>query len=190
VKLRPGSYRDDSTNNGTSEGGPPNGEGVWTFSPKLSYGAHLAGVPKVTLDLDGPANSNLVVDVYDVDAAENATLISRGAYLLAGPGQVSFDLYGDDWKLPAGHRIGVLVTGANAEWWQHVPTLQSVTVKSGQITLPFLSCARTRTIQGDPSVKLESYKADSPFQVPAADVSAGTDPAFTLPPAQQTCAGR
>jgi hypothetical protein len=31
-----------------------------------------------------PGDANLVVDVYDIDSGRNATLISRGAYLLAG----------------------------------------------------------------------------------------------------------
>ena len=61
-----------------------------------------------------------MADVYDIDTAGNAILISRGTYLLPGSGKVGFDLYGDDWKLPAGHRVGVLLTGANAEWWLHV----------------------------------------------------------------------
>jgi putative CocE/NonD family hydrolase len=33
--LRPGAYTDDGQNNGTAEGGSPNGQGVWTISPPL-----------------------------------------------------------------------------------------------------------------------------------------------------------
>jgi putative CocE/NonD family hydrolase len=185
--LNAGSYSDDATNNGTAEGGSPNGEGVWTISPPLASGAHLAGVPKVTVDVAAaPARANLVADVYDLDAADGATLISRGTYLLPGPGRVSFDLYGDDWKLPAGHRVGVLVTGANAEWWLHVPTFGTVTVGAASIDLPFLRCTRTETIQGDPSVKLDAYRADAPFAVPAATVAAAQRADF-LAPATQAC---
>jgi hypothetical protein len=181
--LRAGSYQDDGQNNGTAEGGTPNGQGIWTISPPLSADAHVAGVPRVTVDAEpARADANLVVDVYDIDSGRNATLISRGAYLLRGPGPVTYDLYGDDWKLPAGHRLGVLVTGANAEWWLHTPTLGAVSVRSASIELPFLQCRRTATIQGDPSLKLESYKADAPFTLPAATVTAGTDPAMTVPP--------
>jgi hypothetical protein len=100
-----------------------------------------------------PGDANLVVDVYDIDSGRNATLISRGAYLLGGNELASFDLYGDDWWIPAGHRVGVLVTGANAEWWQHVPTGGTVTVRDARLELPFLRCTRTDTIQGGPSVK-------------------------------------
>jgi predicted acyl esterase len=185
--LKPGAYEDDGQNNGTAEGGSPNGLGVWTISPPLAGDAHLAGVPRVTVDAEpARADANLAVDVYDIDAGRQATLISRQAYLLRGPGPVTFDLYGDDWRLPAGHRLGVLVTGANAEWWAHLPTLGTVDVRSASIELPFLRCRRTATIQGAPSVKLEDYRASAPFEVPAATIEQATDPAFTVP-ALQTC---
>jgi uncharacterized protein len=165
--LNPGTYSDDGTNNGTAEGGSPNGEGIWTVSPPLDSAAHLAGVPHVSVNLTTTLpNANLVADVYDIDTSGNAILISRGTYLVPGSGPVGFDLYGDDWKLPAGHRVGVLLTGANAEWWLNVPTGQTVTVDSASISLPLEQCTRTETIQGDPSIKLDSYRADAPFKVP------------------------
>ena len=164
----------------------PNGRGVRTISPPLPYAAHLAGVPKATVDASALLpNANLVVDVYDIDSANNATLISRNASLIAKTGATSLDLYGDDWKIARGHRIGVLVTGANAEWWAHVPMLQTVTVRGGSISLPFLARTRPDTIRGDPSVKLESYKADAPFAVPAATIATGTSPSVGIP-SQQT----
>jgi hypothetical protein len=186
--LRPGSYTDDAENNGTAEGGSPNGQGIWTFSPPLAHDAWLAGVPRVTVSASMLLpDANLVADVYDVDSAGNALLISRGTYLLGGSGRVSFDLYGDDWKLPAGHRVGVLLTSSNAEWWLHRPTLQSVTVSSASIALPWRGCAGGTAIEGGPSIKLDSYKADAPFAVPAATITGATDPAFALPGALGAC---
>jgi hypothetical protein len=129
----------------------------------------------------------MAVDVYDVDGAGNATLISRGTTLLPNSGSTDLELYGNDWKLPAGHRIGVLVTSSNAEWWAHVPTGQTVTVKGGSVSLPFLTCARDATIQGDPSIKLEDYKAGAPFAVDSQTISEGTASDFALPPALTTC---
>jgi uncharacterized protein len=186
--LRPGSYRDDATNNGTAEGGSPNGEGIWTFSPAFDHEVRFAGVPRLTVTEHSLLQSaNLTADVYDLDAQNNAILISRGTYLLGGTGTVSFDLYGDDWVLPAGHRIGVLITSSNSEWWTNVPTLQTVTVNSASIALPFLGCQRNATIEGGPSIKLDSYKADAPFQVSAATVSGATDPSFPVPPPLAAC---
>src|SRR4051812_33978651 len=196
TNLKTGSYSDDSTNTGedadTNIGGVgPFGEGVWTFSPPFAYTVHMAGVPKITADLDFPAaEANFVADVYDVDAKNNATLISRGAYLAPSAGKISFDLYGDDWTMPAGHRLGVLLTGANQEWWAHVPTGQQVDVKSAQITLPFLGCRRSAFIQGDPSVKLESYMKNAPFPVDDATVKDATLAGFALPPDQGDCTAK
>src|SRR3954463_3603218 len=170
--LNGGEYSDDGQNNGTGSGA---GTGIWTVSPILKSDAHFAGVPKVTVDVaSAPENANLVVDVYDIDSGRNATLVSRGAYLLAGNQLANFDLYGDDWKIPAGHRVGVLITSSNAEWWTHVPTLGTVTVRDARIELPYLRCTRTSDLEGDPSVKLESYKAEAPFQVPADTLDAAT----------------
>jgi predicted acyl esterase len=187
--LRPGSYSDDAQNNGTAEGGSPNGQGIWTFSPPLAHDGWLAGVPRVTVNaaITLP-DANLVADVYDVDSAGRAILISRATYLLGGSGQVAFDLYGDDWKLPAGHRVGVLLTSSNAEWWLHRPTLQPVTVSAASVSLPWRGCSGGAAIEGGPSIKLDSYRADAPFTVAASTISAATDPSFALPPALSACA--
>ncbi|HET6549773.1 MAG TPA: CocE/NonD family hydrolase [Solirubrobacter sp.] len=177
--LNGGDYSDDGSNNGTGDG---SGNGIWTVSSPLTADAHVAGVPKVTVDVaSAPENANLVVDVYDIAADDSATLISRGAYLLSGNELASFDLYGDDWRLPAGHRVGVLITGANAEWWQHVPTLGTVTVRDARIELPYLHCTRGSDLQGDPSVKLESYREEAPFSVPAETIAAAERADFMVP---------
>jgi predicted acyl esterase len=177
--LNAGEYTDDGQNNGTGSG---SGTGIWTISPRVTEDAHFSGVPKVSVDVSSaPANANLVVDVYDIDSGRDATLVSRGAYLLSGNELANFDLYGDDWKIPAGHRVGVLITSANAEWWLHVPTLGTVGVRDARIQLPFLKCTRTSNEQGAPSVKLESYRAQAPFNIPAETMDAATRPEFLVP---------
>jgi hypothetical protein len=62
-----------------------------------------------------------------------------------------------------------------------------VTVKSASISLPFLRCRRGRTIQGDPSIKLEDYLEGAPFEVSADTVSSATDPSFPVPPRLARC---
>src|SRR3989440_1978714 len=194
--LNPGTYTDNGQNNGTGqkpfEGGPatpPYGDGVWTFSRKFGHLVHFAGVPHVNVQTSAVADrGNLVVDVYDVDAKGNALLISRGAFLLhSGTTNASYDLYGNDWLLPKGHRLGVLVTSSNAEWWSHVPTGQPITVKKASITMGFATCARRKTIQGRSSIFLDDYKVFQPFPVDAATVSQGTRKGFPVPAALRTC---
>jgi uncharacterized protein len=66
-------------------------------------------------------------------------------------------------------------------WAAAAPSAQTVGVRGGSITLPFLRYRRTQTIQGDPGVQLASHMQDT-VTVPADQVSsAETD--FTLPPA-------
>ena len=74
------------------------------------------------------------------------------------------------------------MTDNNQDWWLlAAPTLQTVTVTGGTVTLPFLRYQRTQTIQGDPGVQLAGYLANT-VTVPAATLaSSQTD--FTLPPA-------
>ena len=130
-------------------------------------------------------DANLVADVYDVDSGGQATLISRGTYLLPGSGQVSVDLYGDDWKLPAGHRVGVLLTSSNSEWWLHRPTLQPVTVSSASISLPW----RVRGRRRDRGRPLDQAHSTRPPRRSGArgDLAAATDPSFALPGALGAC---
>jgi hypothetical protein len=60
-------------------------------------------------------------------------------------------------------------------------------VSSASIALPWRGCAGGTAIEGGPSIKLDSYKADAPFAVPAATITGATDPAFALPGALGAC---
>jgi uncharacterized protein len=187
--LNSGTYVDHGQNNGTNVGTPPNGDGVWTFSPAYDHVVHYAGVPHVNVQTVAPVDrGNLVVNTYDLDAKNNATLISRGAYLLnGGTTNASFDLYGNDWIMPAGHRLGVLVTSSDSEWWTHVPTGQTITVKRATITLGYDACARPKLIQGRESIFLQDYLATAPFAVDPATIHQSTRPGFPVPGVLTSC---
>jgi uncharacterized protein len=188
-QLKPGSYTDTAMNSGSADGAKPTdttGSGVWTISPPLAGAAHLAGVPGVKLDVTSSLpNANLSVDVYDIDANNSALLLSRTANLLAmGANQISPEMYGNDWLIPAGHRLGVLVSTANDEWWTPTPTESTVTLNQGSVTLPFLRYTRTTTIPGKRPARLDQWLAAAPFTLPAATVTGSTSPGFALPPPQ------
>ena len=54
-----------------------------------------------------------------------------------GDSTIPLTLWAADWKLAAGHRIGVRVTDNNQDFWVlAVPTVQPVTVRGGSVTLP------------------------------------------------------
>jgi len=182
AQLKVGSFADDGNNNGTGSG---SGNGIWTFSPPLSSPAQLAGMPKLLAEVAvGVPRANLVANVYDVDKDGMATLVSRGAMLVRESGRVELELYGQDWTFAPGHRVGVLLSGSNAEWWTHVATNTQVMVSSARISLPFLKYSRPSDLAGKKASKLEDYLAGAPFAVTADVIAAATDPGFPLPPAQ------
>ena len=194
TKLLRGGYTDsfnaadsEDFNAGTSPS-DTEGAGVWTISPPIAYPAHFAGVPGVTLDVTSQApNSDLSVDVYDIHPDDKAILLSRTANLLAqGEQVIRPEMYGNDWLIGAGDRLGVVVTSANDGWWQPIPTQTPVTLNSGTITLPFLRYTRSA------SQNLTGYKYPQRLKdwlagagsltLSASTVSGATDPGFQLPP--------
>ena len=179
TSLKGGSYVDDGANNGDGTG--TTGRGIWSVSQPLPHTARLAGMPKVTVDVTTTPRSNLVANVYDIAPNKKATLVSRGAYLLQGNGPVSFDLYGQDWVFEKGHRVGVLLSSSNAEWFVHAPTRQTVTVKGGSVSLPFLTYSRASDLAGEGTGRLASVKGRA-FTVADAALTDGAVN-FTLPPA-------
>jgi predicted acyl esterase len=187
--LRAGSYTDTAQSYATGAADDSTARsGVWTISQPLPYDLHLAGSGTMVVDVSTTLpHANLAVDVYDLDANGTGPLITRQGHMIRGGGnyQIRLELWSADWKLKAGHRIGVRVTDNNQDWWLlAVPTLQTVTVKGGSVTLPFLRYRRTQTIQGDPGTQLAGYLSDT-VSLPSLLLYA-SQAKFTLPPALQT----
>ena len=190
TNLFSGSYQDNGSNRGSRVSGPGGvavgsaayGAGVWTFSPPLAQTEQLTGIPTATIDVKPEVpRTNVVVNVYDVDPEGNATMLTRGAALADSAGPKDVLLWPTDWKIQPGPRIGVLVSGANAEAFTHVPTRSTVTVTGGQIRLPFLDTVRTSDLPGATSPRLESYKLAAPFVVAAETIASNTNRDFVLP---------
>jgi hypothetical protein len=179
--LRSGTYTDDGQG---SQWGSGATSGIWTISPPLAHDAHLAGSPQVVVPISTPVpNSNLVVSVYDIDPSGVATHITRQGHLLPRNDDYTLDLWSADWKIPAGHRVGVRVSDSDSNWWVHAGTQQAVTVYGGSVELPFLSYTRPDTIQGDPGVQLGTYTGRK-VTLPAATIAEAESADFALPPAQ------
>jgi predicted acyl esterase len=176
-----------TTSNGTNPSDPTVQSGVWTVSKPLPYDVHLSGEPTASIDVTTALpNANLVIDVYDLSRDGNGNwtgpLVTRQGHLVRSPGNstIPLTLWGADWKLKAGDRIAVRVTDNNQDWWLlAAPSGQTLTVRGGSVTLPFLQYLRIQTIQGDPGVQLAPYLETHIATAPAAAVASAVD--FTLP---------
>ncbi|HEX8086401.1 MAG TPA: CocE/NonD family hydrolase [Solirubrobacteraceae bacterium] len=176
LKLNAGTHTDRPGNDG--RGGP--GNGIWSISAPLPYDVHMAGVPRVTLDVETSAsNVNLYGIVYDVDDLRYAKLVSRGAFRVDESGRIAFDLYPQDWTFREGHRIGFLVAQADDEWFNPPPSNEQVEVKGGTLSAPFLSFTRSSFLPSRPSEDEEELGRG--FQISVADVEDAAA-AFDLPP--------
>ena len=195
ITLINGTYEDDGENQGSRGGNgaggtaypsAKRGHGAWTFSPPLPHDVHVTGIPtaEVILDVEVP-RTNVAINVYDVDPDGNATMITRGAAMADTDGVEQVALYPTDWHFEAGHRIGVLVSGANNEAYTHVATGTVVNVVSGKVELPALSYRRVSDLQGEPAVELEAWLVNAPFLVPAATITGRTSTTFEAPPPLQ-----
>jgi len=179
--LNTGTYTDDGQNSGA---GPSGGNGVWSFSQALRHDVWMAGEPvlRVAVDTVLP-RANLVANVYDVAPNGRATLISRGAHLLRGLGaqDAEVDLHGQDWVVRKGHRVGVLVSGSNADRWSHISTGTPVTIRSATVAMPFLRQRRTTFLDGTKTPRLDQHLGTGFVTVDRQTVADGSR-TFRLPP--------
>jgi hypothetical protein len=66
-------------------------------------------------------------------------------------------MYGQDWIIPAGHRVGVVISPANTDEFRYFATRTDVTVRWAKIELPFLTYDRTEFLDGGSTPRLENY---------------------------------
>ena len=180
TQLNTGTYADNGSGNGLR---PTEAAGLWTVSPPLEHDVWLSGEPIITAGVEALPNANFSANVYDIDPQGDVTMISRGVSLIRGTGRrtVSFSMYGQDWPLPAGHRIGVLISDADTSVFTHVPTQANVTVLSAKIGLPFLKYDRTEFLPSEGTTpRLENYRGQTGGSLSGGKL-ASSEKAFNLP---------
>jgi putative CocE/NonD family hydrolase len=186
AELNGGTTLNTPDNNADNGGGLPYGpsrtvgEGNWTISQALPYDVHLAGVPKVTVKtagLVGP-RPNLYAALYDIDADKKATLLSRGAQVVLAAGELTFELYPQDWTVAKGHRIGFAFAPSDNVWYLASAQGSSVEVTEASISLPFLRYQRDSFLKGQ--LTQDQEEAPDPFDVSSRFETAGKT--FPLPP--------
>lgn len=129
----------------------PTGSGSWTFTQPLPHEYNFAGHARLTATVDSLVpNVNLVVLVYDVAPSGEAHFITRGASLVEADGTHTFDLYPQDWRLAAGHRLGILLTSADDAWFESSATATPVSVTEATLEVPILRYERPYTLPTGP----------------------------------------
>ena len=166
MQLVPGTYTDAAGNKAEQGDGPGGsceglharcnpfsrtGQGTWTFSQPLGADMRLAGVPRLAIAVTGPPLAQVVAIVYDVDEHNRAALLTRGASLTGADGRAEFDLYPQDWRLRAGHRVGVLITGSDDIYFAPGSSGAQVQVSSGSLSLPLVTDPQDGPAEGGPS---------------------------------------
>ena len=159
TSLNTGTYTDNGSGSGLS---PNDAQGIWTVSEPLPHEVWLSGEPVITAGVDAPPDANFAAHVYEIEPNGAAQMISRGVSVIRGSGTrtVSFTMYGQDWPIAAGNRIGVLISDADGNEFRHVATQSTITVRSAKITLPFLTYDRTEFIPSEQTTpRLENFLA-------------------------------
>jgi uncharacterized protein len=163
----------DQANNGDGTG---SGRGAWAVGQVLDDEVRLAGEPRLSAVVTtAVADLDLAVNVYDVDEeAGVATLVSRGTTRLEGAGSHDLDLqlFGQDWVFEPGHRIAVLISGGNGDWWSNSSTGSTFLVGAPEVTLPLLTEPRTAFLDGGSTSRLEQHLRTGTIPLSAVDLDA------------------
>jgi predicted acyl esterase len=179
LPLLDASYSDVAGNQGE---GADAGKGVWTVTSPLKHAAHLAGEVRLTAKVTGTVPGvHVVAHLYDVDAAGKARLVTRGALATKdlGAQDVSFALYPQDWVFQPGHRMGLVLSASDDDWFSPGVSGTTVEVTKASLRLPLLRYARSFDLEGGKSDGMSA----APFQVDEQVLRERV--VNTQPPAQQ-----
>jgi predicted acyl esterase len=151
MPIREGTYTDDDSNTAGGSAGAT-GNGTWSFSQPAPHPVHIAGVPKVKVDVVNTApRANLIALLYDVAPDGQGTLITRGAHAIESatePQTLQFELYPNDYRVETGHRLGLLISGSDESWYTVAHSQAEIEVKGGGVELPFLRYDRQKFLEG------------------------------------------
>ncbi|HEX8208045.1 MAG TPA: CocE/NonD family hydrolase [Solirubrobacteraceae bacterium] len=179
LPIREGAYTDQPGNEADAEGA-----GHWTVTKPLPWDAHLAGEPtlRATIATSVP-NANVVAHLYDVAPDGTTTFVQRGALAPADSGEqeIAFDLYPQDWRFLAGHRLALRLSASDDSWFTPGVTNTEVEVLGGALRLPLLATKRRKFVEGGPSDGTGDY---SRFTLDPATIEEGEVEA-TPPPRQR-----
>jgi predicted acyl esterase len=114
----------------------PPGVAVWEASVTRDF--TLLGLPRLTLAYRATApDLELNSRLWDVAPDGTQTLVDRGAYRATSPsGTVTYELFGNAWRLRAGHRVRLEVTQSDATYLRPDNFASGATIDSARLELP------------------------------------------------------
>jgi predicted acyl esterase len=147
---------------------------AWTFPVDTTL--TLAGQPLVKLTVQTPApDAEVAARLWDLSPDGKQTLMSRGVYRLAGmpaapSGPIAFQLSSNAWRVPAGDKLKLEVSGADTPYFQ-VDSIPSLTqVSAASLELPVVEGPPTQVAAAAtaaPAPAAPAPAAGSPGGLPA-----------------------
>ncbi|MEV7769292.1 CocE/NonD family hydrolase [Microbacterium sp. NPDC086615] len=144
-----------------------------TLSAPVDEPTRLSGRASLNLRTQGAGVAH--ARLWDVEPDGVPTLIVEEAAPLDASGTTRMHLRNVEWTLAPGHALLVTVGTTDSLAWRPSPSEQTVTIESGEVTLPLQSTADDVPTEGQPAPFLATYLEDARWPVPIA-----ATPSFSL----------
>jgi hypothetical protein len=117
----------------------PAGPGVATYtSEPLAQDATMVGGTKISIDYAATTTGiQLNTRMYDVFPDGTAVMVDRGPFrATAAAGTATYQLHGNGWRFPAGHRIRVEVAQDDGPYLKPSEVVSSATLSGVRLVIP------------------------------------------------------
>ncbi len=135
----------------------PAGAGVATYdSGELAGDVTMIGQTRLTATMaGGVAGTQLNARLYDVFPDGTQVLADRGVHTLAADADtVEFDLHGNGWRFPEGHRVRVELTQDDDPYVRRRDESSALTVQGVRLSMPIREVAPGDPGEAGPDVTL------------------------------------
>lgn len=137
MPIAPGTYDDQLST-----------DGYWSVTPEVDEAFRITGESVVSIDVEFDIpNAQFVGVLYDITPSGMAEEIGRSMYRFPESGTYEFTTHPGDWIVREGHRLGFEIKSAHPESFPY-PTLQTVTVTGGTVSIPVPTYERETNLGG------------------------------------------
>ena len=135
----------------------PAGPGVATYdSERLDGDATMIGQSRVQADVSGVVpNAQLNARLYDLFPDGTQVLVDRGVHTLGdASGRATFDLHGNGWRFPRGHRIRLELAQDDDPYVKSSNTPSTLTLENVRLDVPIREVEPGAPGEAGPTVRL------------------------------------